>query len=46
MLSDPDHPVFYVYVEPDEEGIQPSEIMQEYVELVKSLINEQAMLSS
>ena len=46
MLPDPDHPVFYVYAEPDEEGISPAEIMQEYVELVKSLIDEQAMLSS
>ena len=46
MLPDPDHPVFYVYAEPEEEGLPAAEIMQEYVELVKSLIDEQAMLSS
>ncbi len=46
MLPDPDHPVFYVYAEPEEEGIPPAEIMGEYVELVRSLIEDQAMLSS
>jgi mannose-1-phosphate guanylyltransferase / phosphomannomutase len=43
MLPDPDSPVFYVYAE-SESG--PAELMEEYVELVKSLIEDQAMLSS
>ena len=42
MLPDPDSPVFYVYAE-SETGDQ---IMEEYVDLVKSLIDDQAMLSS
>jgi mannose-1-phosphate guanylyltransferase/phosphomannomutase len=46
MLPDPDQPLFYVYAEPEEAGIPPAEIMHEYVELVKSLIDDQAMLSS
>jgi mannose-1-phosphate guanylyltransferase / phosphomannomutase len=46
MLPDPDHPVFYVYAEPDEDGTEPAGLMKEYVELVKSLIEDQAMLSS
>jgi mannose-1-phosphate guanylyltransferase/phosphomannomutase len=41
MLPDPDNPVFYVYAEPDgENGARPREIMGEYVELVRSLIDE------
>ena len=46
MLPDPDYPVFYVYAEPEEDGTQPADIMQEYVELVRSLIDDQAMISS
>jgi mannose-1-phosphate guanylyltransferase/phosphomannomutase len=46
MLPDPDHPVFYVYAEPEEDGTQPDDIMQEYVELVRSLIDDQAIISS
>jgi mannose-1-phosphate guanylyltransferase/phosphomannomutase len=46
MLPDPDHPVFYVYAEPDEGGTEPADIMWEYVELVKSLIDDQVKLSS
>jgi mannose-1-phosphate guanylyltransferase/phosphomannomutase len=46
MLPDPDHPVFYVYAEPDEGGTEPADIMREYVELVKSLIDDQVKLSS
>src|ERR687893_406105 len=45
MLPDPDYPVFYVYAEPEEDGTQPADIMQEYVELVRSLIDDQAMIS-
>ena len=40
MLPDPDNPVFYVYAEPengDEAGHR--ELMGEYVELVRSLID-------
>jgi mannose-1-phosphate guanylyltransferase / phosphomannomutase len=44
MLPDPDSPVFYVYAEA--EGGSPEELMDEYVDLVKSLIEDQAMLSS
>jgi mannose-1-phosphate guanylyltransferase / phosphomannomutase len=41
MLPDPDNPVFYVYAEPDgTNGARPKEIMGEYVELVRSLIEE------
>ncbi|HET7272831.1 MAG TPA: sugar phosphate nucleotidyltransferase, partial [Rubrobacter sp.] len=46
MLPDPDSPLFYVYAESAEGDREPSEIMEEYVELVKSLIDDQAMLSS
>jgi mannose-1-phosphate guanylyltransferase/phosphomannomutase len=46
MLPDPDSPMFYVYAEsPDGEG-NPAQLMEEYVDLVKSLIDEQALLSS
>jgi mannose-1-phosphate guanylyltransferase/phosphomannomutase len=42
MLPDPDNPVFYVYAEPDgSNGARPRELMGEYVELVRSLIDEQ-----
>ena len=44
MLPDPDSPVFYVYAET--ESGSPEELMEEYVDLVKSLIEDQAMLSS
>jgi mannose-1-phosphate guanylyltransferase/phosphomannomutase len=44
MLPDPDGPVFYVYAENDEGS--PEGLMEEYVELVKSLIEDQAVLSS
>ena len=41
MLPDPDNPVFYVYAEPDAaNGSRPRELMQEYVELVRSLIEQ------
>ena len=46
MLPDPDSPVFYVYAESEVADVRPQEIMQEYVDLVKSLIEDQAMLSS
>jgi mannose-1-phosphate guanylyltransferase / phosphomannomutase len=46
MLPDPDSPIFYVYAEsPDGEG-NPAQLMEEYVDLVKYLIDEQALLSS
>jgi len=42
MLPDPDNPVFYVYAEPDgDNGARPRELMGEYVELVRSLIDGQ-----
>jgi mannose-1-phosphate guanylyltransferase/phosphomannomutase len=42
MLPDPDNPVFYVYAEPEGgNGARPKEIMGEYVELVRSLIDGQ-----
>jgi mannose-1-phosphate guanylyltransferase / phosphomannomutase len=42
MLPDPDNPVFYVYAEPEGgNGARPKEIMGEYVELVRSLIDPQ-----
>jgi mannose-1-phosphate guanylyltransferase / phosphomannomutase len=46
MLPDPDNPVFYVYAEPDGtngagNGARPQELMGEYVELVRSLIDDQ-----
>jgi mannose-1-phosphate guanylyltransferase/phosphomannomutase len=41
MLPDPDNPVFYVYAEPEEgNGARPKELMGEYVELVRALIDE------
>jgi mannose-1-phosphate guanylyltransferase/phosphomannomutase len=40
MLPDPDNPVFYVYAEPeDPNGGRPDDLMDEYVDLVRSLIN-------
>jgi mannose-1-phosphate guanylyltransferase/phosphomannomutase len=42
MLPDPDNPVFYVYAEPEGgNGAGPKELMGEYVELVRSLIDGQ-----
>jgi mannose-1-phosphate guanylyltransferase/phosphomannomutase len=42
MLPDPDNPVFYVYAEPERgDGARPKEIMGEYVELVRSLIDDE-----
>jgi mannose-1-phosphate guanylyltransferase/phosphomannomutase len=46
MLPDPDSPLFYVYAESEDGDGEPTELMGEYVELVKSLIDDQAMLSS
>ena len=47
MLPDPDTPVFYVYAESEQgDGREAEKIMEEYVDLVKSLIEDQAMLSS
>jgi mannose-1-phosphate guanylyltransferase / phosphomannomutase len=46
MLPDPDSPVFYVYAETENGNASPEELMAEYVDLVKSLIEDQAMLSS
>jgi mannose-1-phosphate guanylyltransferase / phosphomannomutase len=46
MLPDPDSPVFYVYAETENGQGSPEELMEEYVDLVKSLIEDQAMLSS
>ena len=41
MLPDPDNPLFYVYAEPEAgNGARPKELMGEYVELVRSLIDE------
>jgi mannose-1-phosphate guanylyltransferase / phosphomannomutase len=40
MLPDPDNPLFYVYAEPDGgNGSGSAELMREYVELVRSLID-------
>jgi mannose-1-phosphate guanylyltransferase/phosphomannomutase len=44
MLPDPDSPTFYVYAESTDGS--PTETMEEYVDLVKSLIDDQAVLSS
>jgi len=44
MLPDPDSPMFYVYAESTDGG--PTETMEKYVDLVKSLIDDQAVLSS
>jgi mannose-1-phosphate guanylyltransferase/phosphomannomutase len=42
MLPDPDNPVFYVYAEPEGgNGTRPDDLMGEYVELVRSLINSE-----
>ena len=42
MLPDPDNPVFYVYAEPEGgNGARPKELMGEYVELVRSLIDSE-----
>jgi mannose-1-phosphate guanylyltransferase/phosphomannomutase len=46
MLPDPDSPMFYVYAESTEGDGSPPQIMEEYVDLVKSLIDDQALLSS
>ncbi|HEX6711168.1 MAG TPA: sugar phosphate nucleotidyltransferase [Rubrobacter sp.] len=46
MLPDPDSPLFYVYAESEEGDGESAELMEEYVQLVKSLIDDQAMLSS
>jgi mannose-1-phosphate guanylyltransferase/phosphomannomutase len=46
MLPDPDSPEFYVYAESEAADGRPQEIMEEYVDIVKSLIEDQAMLSS
>jgi mannose-1-phosphate guanylyltransferase / phosphomannomutase len=46
MLPDPDGPVFYVYAEAENGTESPEELSEEYVDLVKSLIEDQAMLSS
>ena len=39
MLPDPDNPVFYVYAEPGD-GADPQALAGEYVELVRSLIDD------
>ncbi len=42
MLPDPDNPLFYVYAEPDgHNGAQPEQLMGEYVELVRDLIERE-----
>jgi mannose-1-phosphate guanylyltransferase/phosphomannomutase len=46
MLPDPDSPMFYVYAESGEGDGSAAEILEEYVDLVKSLIDDQALLSS
>jgi mannose-1-phosphate guanylyltransferase / phosphomannomutase len=46
MLPDPDSPDFYVYAETENDGGNPEGLMDEYVDLVKSLIEDPAMLSS
>ena len=46
MLPDPDSPMFYVYAESGEGDGSPKQLMEEYVDLVKSLIDDQALLSS
>src|SRR5215207_6091362 len=46
MLPDPDSPMFYVYAESGDSDGSPEQIMEEYVNLVKSLIDDQALLSS
>jgi mannose-1-phosphate guanylyltransferase/phosphomannomutase len=44
MLPDPDTPMFYVYAEGGDGS--PAQMMEGYVDLVKSLIDDQALLSS
>jgi mannose-1-phosphate guanylyltransferase/phosphomannomutase len=44
MLPDPDSPMFYVYAESSDGS--PAETIEVYVDLVKSLIDDQAVLSS
>jgi mannose-1-phosphate guanylyltransferase/phosphomannomutase len=44
MLPDPDSPIFYVYAESDDASAAGT--IEEYVDLVKSLIDDQAVLSS
>jgi mannose-1-phosphate guanylyltransferase/phosphomannomutase len=46
MLPDPDSPMFYVYAESEDGAASPADIADEYVDLVKSLIDDQAVLSS
>ena len=46
MLPDPDSPLFCVYAETENGQQSPAELMEEYVYPVKSLIEDQAMLSS
>jgi mannose-1-phosphate guanylyltransferase/phosphomannomutase len=46
MLPDPDSPTFYVYAESEDGAGSPADIADEYVDLVKSLIDDQAVLSS
>ena len=46
MLPDPNSPVFHVYAEAEEGEGGPEEIVEEYAQLVKTLIEDQAMLSS
>ncbi len=44
MLPDPDNPLFYVYAEAENgarQGARPREMMGEYVDLVRSLIDEE-----
>lgn len=42
MLPDPDNPLFYVYAETDgENGSRPKDMMREYVDLVRSLIEDE-----
>jgi hypothetical protein len=40
MLPDPDSPMFYVYAESAEDDGSPAQILEEYVDLVKALIDE------
>ena len=46
MLPDSDTHEFHVYAESEEGEQRPAEVVSEYVDLVKSLIEDQAMLSS
>jgi mannose-1-phosphate guanylyltransferase/phosphomannomutase len=40
MLPDPDSPMFYVYAESAEDDGSPAQILEEYVDLVKALIDD------